>query len=223
MEENESAESLGKIDPGNETAINTLVELIHPTQEEYIQDDSIRVQAAHSLGRIVPSNEIAISTLVDVIQTQKDEDTVLDAIISLGEVSKGNELAINALVKLIQNGWDQEERVAETLGKIDPGNEIAITTLVKLILDGGDEDEIVADSLEQILQGAQYPKVVTALKNYMIDEVFKHHRYFYFYQSCHDVLWRCAQNMSYPDFYRAWHSEPSSIQSTEDQATDITS
>jgi hypothetical protein len=29
--------------------------------------------------------------------------------------------------------------------------------------------------------------------------------------------------MSYPDFYRTWHSEPSSIQSTEDQATDITS
>ena len=24
--------------------------------------------------------------------------------------------------------------------------------------------------------------------------------------NCYGVLWHCAQNMSYPDFYEAWHS-----------------
>jgi HEAT repeat protein len=167
---------LGEIDPGNETAINALVELLqpNPNEDEYIKyTPSPRGKVAESLGRIDPGNEKAIATLVELIEStdaaEDDEwEIASEAVSSLGEIGTGNEKAISTLIKLIQNGWDEDELVAETLGKIDPGNEIAITTLVKLILDGGDEDEIVANSLEQILQGAQYPKVVTALKNYMM-------------------------------------------------------
>jgi HEAT repeat protein len=205
------SECLGKIDSDNEIAINALVELIHPTHDEYIQDDFTRYKAAGTLGIIDPGNEIAISTLVDVIKTQKEWGIVSDALRYLGEVGTGNKMAINALVDLIQNGWDADEILAETLGEIDPGNEVAITTLVKLILDGGDVDEIVANRLERILQGEQYAKVVIALKHYMTDHVFNNLQYFYFYKACQDVLWQCAQNMSYPDFYRAWHGEPSSV------------
>lgn len=220
-----AARSLGEIDFGNEFAITTLTQLIDPTQDEFIIDDYTRYQAAKSLGLIAPGNEKAIAVLIELIeQSHKDEDWgfFFEAVESLGVIGTGNEKAIAALERLIQAG-DYDYSVAESLERIEPGNQTAITALVELILDGEDKDELVADSLERILQGDQYAKVVTALKNYMTDQVFKHHRYFYFYQSCHDVLWRCAQNMSYPDFYRAWHSEPSSIQSTEDQATDITS
>jgi hypothetical protein len=45
--------------------------------------------------------------------------------------------------------------------------------------------------------------------------------------SCHwqsyEVLWHCAQKMTYPDFYQAWHSEPSPVQTLETQLTDIPS
>ncbi len=225
------AECLGEIDPGNETAINALVELLdpNPNEDEYIRYiPSPRGEVAESLGRIDPGNEKAIATLVELIEsadTAEDEawEIVSEAVMSLGEIGIGNEKAINTLVKLIQNGWDQEELIAETLGKIDPGNEIAITTLLKLILDGGDIEEVMneevmniedmgagAESLERILQGEQYAKVVTALKHYMTQDLIPF-PYTYFYQPCHDVVWRCAQNMSYPDFYRAWHGKPSSV------------
>jgi len=37
------------------------------------------------------------------------------------------------------------------------------------------------------------------------------------------MVWECARSMSYPDFYRAWYGEPSSVQALENQFTDITS
>ena len=27
---------------------------------------------------------------------------------------------------------------------------------------------------------------------------------------CGELLWHCSQNMTYPNFYRAWHSQPAS-------------
>ncbi|MEA5575665.1 NACHT domain-containing protein [Anabaena sp. UHCC 0451] len=44
----------------------------------------------------------------------------------------------------------------------------------------------------------------------------KHFRYQYIY----DIVWHCAQNMTYPDFYRAWHGEPSPLQNLENQFID---
>lgn len=32
----------------------------------------------------------------------------------------------------------------------------------------------------------------------------------YLYPEFHKLIWHCAQNMSYPDFYEAWHSQPTS-------------
>ena len=29
------------------------------------------------------------------------------------------------------------------------------------------------------------------------------------FKYCYEIVWYCAQNMSYPDFYQAWHCEPS--------------
>jgi transcriptional regulator with XRE-family HTH domain/GTPase SAR1 family protein len=41
------------------------------------------------------------------------------------------------------------------------------------------------------------------------------------YELCEGFLADCAQNMSYPEFYRAWHGEPSPLQNLETQFTDI--
>lgn len=40
------------------------------------------------------------------------------------------------------------------------------------------------------------------------------------YDDNYKILWHCAQNMTYPQFYRAWHGEPSLIQNLETQFTD---
>ncbi|MCU0535056.1 MAG: HEAT repeat domain-containing protein [Hydrococcus sp. Prado102] len=85
---------------------------------------------------------------------------------------------------------------AESLGKIDSENPVAIATLVELI--DSDTDGLArfqaADSLEKILTKSLMPKVVNILKNTKHEEAVK-------------VLWHCAQNLSYPEFYSAWHSQ----------------
>jgi HEAT repeat protein len=210
-----SARSLGEIDPGNKIAISALVELIAPNQDESILDDETRRYAAYSLGKIDPGNEKAITVLIELMHKShenQDWSLLLDVINSFGIIGKGNEKAISALVKLIQttNNYGICVEAAENLGKIDLGHEIAITTLIKLILTEWGEVEGMPERLEGILQSdRQFPKVAKALKHYMTEEVFIDK--FFFYRFCHNVLWRCAQNMSYPDFYRAWYSEPSSV------------
>jgi hypothetical protein len=70
-----------------------------------------------------------------------------------------------------------------------------IAALVKLI--GSTTNEYTrrqaAASLEKMLTKSLMPKVVNTLKNSTNEEAVK-------------VLWNCAQNLSYPEFYSAWHS-----------------
>ena len=58
----------------------------------------------------------------------------------------------------------------------------------------------LAKSLGKILQGGQFPKVVTALKDCLTAQVYEKDfdRY--------ELIWHCAQNITYPDFYQAWHN-----------------
>ena len=80
---------------------------------------------------------------------------------------------------------------------------------------------VIANSLKDILAEAQMAVVVTALKDYLSIETYKHD--FWRFDACHKVIWYCAQNMSYPDFYRTWNGEPSPVPALENQFTDIAS
>jgi hypothetical protein len=42
-------------------------------------------------------------------------------------------------------------------------------------------------------------------------------------ENCYKVIWNCAQNMTYPEFYQAWHTQPtnSPIPDNHPQNTDI--
>ncbi|MGL4499108.1 MAG: HEAT repeat domain-containing protein, partial [Planktothrix sp.] len=86
------------IDPGNETAISALVNLLETTT-----DESIRWEAAESLGQIGKGNETAISALVNLLETTTDESTRIAAAESLGQINPGNETAIVALIEVWEN------------------------------------------------------------------------------------------------------------------------
>ncbi|MGL5875432.1 MAG: HEAT repeat domain-containing protein [Xenococcaceae cyanobacterium] len=187
----EAAYRLGKIDPGNEIAIEALVKLIGSTRNE-----STRIEAAYRLGKIDPGNEIAIAALINLIGSTRNESTRIEAAEGLGKIDPGNEIAIAALVNLIDSTRTEftREQAVESLGKIAPGNEFAIAALVKLI--GSTRNESTrwraAESLEKISTKSLMSIVVKALKNTTNQEAVK-------------VLWECAQNRSYPEFYLAWH------------------
>ncbi len=203
------AHSLGKIGYGNQTAIRGLVQLLESTDAE-----STLGQAAESLGKIGYGNQTAIRGLVQLIESTDTESTLGQAAESLGTIDPGNQIAIKTLVQLLESTQKEftHREVAESLGKIDPGNQIAIKTLVQLIKSSEDEYTVseAAESLQKILQDEQLAGIVTALKDYLSDERYENDRKRF--DECYKVIWHCAQNMTYPAFYQAWHNQAPPIQ-----------
>ncbi|WP_290883399.1 HEAT repeat domain-containing protein [Fischerella sp.] len=120
---------------------------------------------------------------------------------SLVKIGTGNEMAIAALVQLLQSNHVDDytrRQVASSLGKIDPGNEKAIAALVQLLQSNHVDDytlERAASSLEKIIRDNNHRfALVKALRGY-----------WRLNEDCYDVIWKCSQNMPYPDFYQAWH------------------
>jgi HEAT repeat protein len=196
-----AAYSLGKFNKGNSFAINTLVQLIQDSESE-----DIRRKAADSLGQIDKDNPIAVNTLIELIQNSQNELLLSDAAESLGKIGKSNPKAITTLVELIQNTQNEFICLAavESLGQISQSDTKVVFILVELIQNTQNESICwqAADSLTSIVVEFQMVQVITALKGYLLDETYKND--FERYRNCYKVIWHCAQNMSYPDFYQAW-------------------
>jgi HEAT repeat protein len=202
-----AAWSLWQIAQGNTTAITALVELIHNSH-----DEGIRRVVAESLGKIGQSNIKVIDfevvdALVELIQSSKDKLTCTVAVNSLGKIGKGNPKAVAALQELIHTSQDRLtcENAAFNLAKIDKGSPTAVEALVKLIRNSLNEffnSRLVVDALKDILAEEQMTGVVTALKDYLSAQSRKNDNKRF--HACYKVIWHCAQNMPYPDFYQAW-------------------
>jgi HEAT repeat protein len=77
------AESLGKIDPGNQNAIDALVQLLNSPN----LDDDTRRQVAESLGNIGQGNQNAIDALVQLLNSPNlDDYTRREVAESLGNI-----------------------------------------------------------------------------------------------------------------------------------------
>ena len=103
--------------------------------------------------------------------------------------------AIEGLIKVIDSTTDEWTlwKAAASLEKIGVGNPQAIEGLIKVI-DSTTNESIrwqAAESLGEILTKPLMPKAISTLKNSQQQEAVK-------------VLWDCAQNLSYPEFYQAW-------------------
>ncbi|MDL5046820.1 NACHT domain-containing protein, partial [Oscillatoria amoena NRMC-F 0135] len=129
----------------------------------------------------------------------------------LGEIDPGNPEAIAALVNVLASTEDGSTRcqAAGSLGSIGQGNPEAIAALVNVL--ASTEDEFTrwqaAGSLGRILTTRQhYAGVVTALKHNLTDEVYQNN--FDRFEKCYKLIWNCAENLPYPEFYQAWHNPP---------------
>ena len=164
--------------------------------------------------------------MVNLLNTGENHFYLNIAVRDLGDFAAGNKDAIAALSKLIDSTEDNYLLldVADSLGKIDPGNQKALSTLIKLIQTFDDwytNTEICnaqdrrsryssrllnkANNLQKILSINQMPQVVVALKDYLSKSNWDSS---YRYEACHRLIWHCAQNMTYPDFFEAWHKSP---------------
>ncbi|WP_414550657.1 HEAT repeat domain-containing protein [Anabaena sp. CCY 0017] len=194
----QAADSLGKIDPGNEFASAALEKLLQSTTV----DEDTRRLVAKSLGRIDTGNEFAIAALVELLQSTTVSDfTRMRVADSLEKIGTDNEFASATLEELLQPTNVSDFTlwlVADSLGRIDPGNKFAVAALVELLQSTTVNDVIhtrAAESLGEIIQNNQdcFEVVKTLSSYWRLDDEF------------HNLAWKCAQNMTYPDFYQAWH------------------
>jgi HEAT repeat protein len=214
------AHTLGEIDPGNELAIRELIRILKTTKSEVT-----RWGVAYSLRKIDPGNELAILELVQVLETTESESTRRGVANTLGKIDPGNELAIRELIRVLETTESKSTRwgVAYSLGEIAVGNELAIRELIRVLETTESESTRwkVANTLGKIIKTEkQYTDVVFALNHNLTDEVYENK--FDLYKNCYELLWQCAQNLTYPEFYQAWHESDTTKEQLETSYNDLT-
>ena len=222
-----AVESLGKIDPGNKIAIPALLERIQTSHDECFLS-----RAALYLGEFDPGNKVALSTLSQILETTQDEWGRLYAAKNLVKIDPGNPKAIATLCQIRQNNPYKDKSIlmdaVQNLEQLDPGNKLVkqklnevIPTLIQFIQIFQQDDDNkncfnkyptvqlsyefclldIADSLTKILQSEHLPQVVITLKDYLSKQFYKNNSYRY--EAVFKIIWHCAENLTYPDFYKA--------------------
>ncbi|MBD2356443.1 hypothetical protein H6G41_17730 [Tolypothrix sp. FACHB-123] len=224
------APTLGKINPGNEIAIPTLLQIIETTE-----DESICCQATAYLGELIPGNIFAINKLSHLITTTQNEWVRISATQNLLKIDLTNPTAIATLFQIRQSNLCQYESIlfatVLNLEQLHLANQIlpeklnkVISTLIQFIqpLTPDDDNQNcfnsqttnqpsyedylmdIADVLTKILRTEHLPQVITALKGYLSEQFAKNSSYRY--DAVFNIIWHCANNLNYPDFYTAWHN-----------------
>ncbi|MEH2289106.1 HEAT repeat domain-containing protein [Nostoc sp.] len=224
---NLAVQDLGLFGAGNETAIATLIELIASTK-----DDSLLCDAAESLGKIDSGNKVAVSTLSQVLETTQDEWGRLYAAENLLKIDPVNLKAIATLCQIMEINPYQDESIltdaVQNLEQVDLENKLVkeklnevIPTLIRFIENFQQDNDNkncfsnkatirlpyesclldIADNLTKILQKEHLPQVVITLKDYLSKQLYKSNSYRY--EAVFNIVWHSAENLTYPDFYKA--------------------
>ena len=206
---------------GYSEAINALIELLDTAW----QNQSIYREIALSLGRIGIETPKTVNALIRILDLTQDEETYQNVAFGLGKISTDYQKSIDTLIKdtLIKllDSKDEETRrnAASSLAQIGISDLEALNkgadTLIDLLYSCKRLETLlqVPYSLEDVLSYNYnlLQKTVINLKSYLTDEVDKNNfdlLHFDRFKACYQVIWYCAQNMTYPDFYKAWHSQP---------------
>ncbi|MFB2892543.1 HEAT repeat domain-containing protein [Aerosakkonemataceae cyanobacterium BLCC-F50] len=194
----EVAHKLGQIAIENKQAIDALTKMLKQTKNE-----EALIEAAESLEQIDPGNNEASKTLKDLLYKSDNIEVLKKVAIRYAQIYPGNKKSIDVLESLL----DKKEKVvleaAHNLAQIDPNNTKAIEALVKLLNTTNNEiKRETVNSLKAISQSNQLQLVVLHLKKYLQEEQVNER-----ISESYSVLWHCAQNMTYPDFYKAWNQD----------------
>ena len=136
----EAAISLGKVDPGNKTAIKTIVTEMRNAKSSRTKPRT-QSQSIFDLGLVSKGDEIIINALNGTIQLNRSNDLTYASCVSLAKIDPGNRSSVPFLIDLIGTTQDEFDRsqMAANLGVLDPGNEIALTTITELLKTALDE------------------------------------------------------------------------------------
>ena len=184
-----------EFDQDNKTAIKTLEELcqlnIYYPLEEEKNDDSF--------------NHYLIEDHEDFASNNDERDTSKMFIaMKLKQIKPDNSIATNVLEYMKEHSNNLSVR--QTIRQFsEPSNRSLIPSLVKTVCQDNDHSVFMqaGEELQTLLTESQMPQVVNTLKHYLVSEAHQNNRLRFY--TCYQVVWYCAQNMSYPDFYQAWN------------------
>jgi hypothetical protein len=200
---------LCKIDPKNELAIRELIYIL-----EITHNDFHRIWVAGILCKTHLGNELAIHELLRILQTTDDYYTRQFATSTLKEIVVENELAICELIRILENTdkdyiyWD----VLFILSQEHLRSEFIISELIR-ILETRDNDSIsycISSFTEVIIITNEDKKIVIhPFSKYLNSVTYKNNSSLF--KESYKTLWNSAQNLTYPEFYQAWHNNPSPV------------
>ncbi|MDB9314198.1 hypothetical protein PN462_13885 [Spirulina sp. CS-785/01] len=233
------ADALREFSPSNQQVI--------PFSEKLLSSSDSHTLESLILEEIQSVNPQNIPTLLSQL-TDPTFETWREVTMSLMQVAIENEQLSLALEKLmsdpkiasnvldildsvyqVMHNSSNEEKYNDNvytnnLEKLTLENNQEYMELVNVLKNSEDEwtTREAAESLKKILTTAgQYAEVVSTLKDSLSDEVYQNDfdRFNKFYK----VIWNCAENLPYPEFYQAWHHPPTTPHPEVEDNTPVTS
>jgi len=213
--------SLGKIAMGNEPAINRLIHML----DETYQNSFIIETIAKTLGKIAVGNETAITRVIHLLDEILNDSHHLYTFAfnlpmvvadSLGKIAVGNPSAMFQLLQLLDKTSNTytATTIVKLFRKISLNslvNQNVSTRLIQMLYDKSDgvSKKTIARSLSKInLNKPEYFQIV-AFKSVLNKQSYKNN--FDFYQSFYELIWQCAQNLTYPEFYTAYNQKTNNV------------
>ncbi|MEH1905970.1 MAG: HEAT repeat domain-containing protein [Nostoc sp.] len=165
-----AAEIFAKVEPNNQEAINTLIELLckgsqimYESKDFFTGDktteigEDYRNHAEQALIAVGVDNLIIINKLINLLDSNQENETNLRIYNILAKIGTGNFKVISALSDMLKNNYDERihQKMAENLGIADPGNTEATDVLINLLINSEDESTCrdMMWSLEKISVG----------------------------------------------------------------------
>ncbi len=138
----EFAEILAAIDPDNDTAIDSVIEIIEIARNDDIFKEWEIVLARKEENENSDDSELFALQEREILEVQEQSnpnssyrDCCKEAIESLGKIGQNNPKVISFIIELLNIKQPISSAVFETLAKIASNNEIAIDSLIEIILD----------------------------------------------------------------------------------------
>lgn len=202
-----SIEGLGTIASGNPDAINSLIQILN----HHDVSNSLRITVAEALGNIDVGNRLAIDSLIQILHHDSLDNIYIKATKVLRKIAIGNRIVIKHVIQLLQRekldrGFAED--LWEILGDIAIGDRTTIDSLMQIL-----EHDNLDDSrylykikiLRKIAIKETLSLIIYHIKSYLINKVYKSNSQLSDKRSCDEILFKCAQTLSYPEFHTAWH------------------
>jgi hypothetical protein len=147
------------------------------------------------------------NSLIELLSEDKPDLARREAIQAIfEEVTYNYSETIAALVEQLYICQDTLtlQIIIEILGEVAIGDESVVRCLIHFIQTASPLPAATTRTLSKILRGDLFSLTVVSFKNYLQNENYKSNPLHW--SEIYQVIWYCAQIMTYSDFYNAWHS-----------------